>query len=115
MKVDCPYDQWALTMAGLGANRKLEEYEQAHGEGSVNASIEAFTNGLPKSGTPEYKQAVATMHGIGVIDLINSPNYEKLVEEYDLHLFDQLKKSFTSTFSLTDAETWAILYAGFKS
>lgn len=112
MFLQCPYDEWSITIAKLSVSRKLEAYEKANGENSAENVIVSYTANLPQAGTVEYKEAVASSHGISLLDLANSPNRENLIADYDKSLIKGMLEHLKSTFSLTDVEAWCILVQG---
>ena len=104
MAVVCPYDEITLKLALLGLEKKIEDSDLAE---RVHSRISDFL----VSDKAELNKQIAKHNGIDVIDLINSPNYGTLKEEYSTTLMmksiDILKEE---TFS--DKEAWAILAIG---
>jgi hypothetical protein len=108
-KMKVPYDVLTLKLALLEVAKKIEEYCKVHGEKAAEELVTGFADGVPSDIT---NPDTAAHHGITVEQLINSPNYSVLKEEYREHLFQGLKKKVSEAFGLTDKETWAMVLAG---
>ena len=110
MAVECPHDKLALQIAMLSASRKIEEYEKKNGEGSMIKKIEEAKLEAPQS-VADLNKSTAEFHGITVEQLINSPNYNKLKEEFGESAIERLLKFLNAEFELSNPEGWAILMA----
>lgn len=104
----CPYNAIELTTALWSASRKLEEYEKTNGEGSVLKKIDELGMTTPATGA-ELNKRTADYQGISVDTLVNSPNYEKLQQEYGWHMVQQVRKAVMDNFGLDDKEAWAVV------
>ncbi len=100
-EIKCPYDSITLKLALLGLDKKLEDDELAK---KINIRMSEFL----VTDKSEINKKIAEYNGISVIDLINSPNYSLLREEFSktliLKAIDVLKEE-----SFSDKEAWALL------
>ena len=63
-------------------------------------------------GTPaQINEGVATLHGITVTDLINSPNYSVLKQEFLAGKMKDVRDNLKQTMGLDDSEAWAVIMA----
>jgi len=103
-EIVCPYDQLTLKLALLGLETKMEDTSLAE---KINDRLSDFL----VDDKAELNKRIAKHNGIEVTDLINSPNYKTLMEEYSQKLMmqaiDILKEE-----SFTDKEAWALLAIG---
>lgn len=105
--MNVPYDKLSLQVAMLSAGNKLVAYEAANGEGSLEAKITALGLQSPPSGA-ELNAQTAAHHGITVPELIGSPNYARLKEEYGEHMTLKVIDAMKDAFGLEDKEAWAV-------
>ena len=104
LEMDCPHSELELHVAALGLIEKLKNKETQ--QAILNAGDEHKTVG---SGPEKNrKEQAAKFHGITVKDLIDSPNYEKLIKEFVTHTCRKLMSSFKSH-GFTDKEAWCLL------
>ncbi len=100
----CPYDEITLKLALLGLEKKMEDMSLAE---KINSRLAEFL----VSDKAELNRQIAKHNGIEVPDLISSPNYNTLMEEYSQTLMMKaigiLKEE-----SFTDKEAWALLAIG---
>lgn len=100
----CPYDKITLQIALLGLEKKMADDTLAK---RVNSRLSDFLI----EDKAELNKQIAVHNGIEVIDLINSPNYETLREEFSQTLIRRaiviLKEE-----SFTDKEAWALVAIG---
>lgn len=100
----CPYDEITLKIALIGLERKIADESLAK---KVNSRLSEF---LVEDKSVLNKR-IAKHNGIEVSDLINSPNYVTLKEEYSqtlvLKAIAVLKEE-----TFTDKEAWALVALG---
>lgn len=107
MKLELPYNKTELIIAfhsateKMSSNLSLDEIENHLKE--ISSEFEANTNNI--------NQAVADTHNITVEDLINSPNYLTLKQEYARGLFIGVVRKVKEKFNLTEIEAWSITVA----
>ena len=104
MSIDCPHSELELHVAALGLIEKLKDKETQ--QAILNAGDEHKTVGTDTA--KNRKEQAAEYHGITVKDLIDSPNYEKLIKEFVTHTCRKLMSSFKSH-GFTDKEAWCLL------
>lgn len=99
--MNCPYDEITLKVALLGLNKKMED------EALGNRIKERLSEFLITD-KADLNKKLAEYNGVGVLDIINSPNYTTLREEFSktliLRAIDVLKEE-----SFTDKEAWALI------
>lgn len=61
------------------------------------------------SNDKDQNKRVAEYHGISVEQLINSPNYKVLCEEYGESIIYEFVKKLKEKFETTDKEAWALV------
>lgn len=107
MKINCPYDDLEINIAALGLNNKLEVIDAMLNDPEFTVKFSA-----PAS-KADLNKDIANFQGISISELINSPNYNTLVEEYknsEVHrLLEYLKSK-----GFSDKEAWAFLVLGLK-
>ena len=100
--IKCPYDETTLKLALLGLDKKMEDEEL-----TKKISIR-LSESLPAYDKIELNKKIAQYNGISVLDLINSPNYDTLKQEYYQNIINKaiviLKEE-----SFTDKEAWALI------
>lgn len=101
MNVSVPYDELTLKIALMGASKKLEV------DGLQERILEKISSISSKT-MSEFNQAVAEYHGISVLDLINSPNYESLKGEFGNHNISRLVSIYKEE-GFDDKESWALV------
>lgn len=57
----------------------------------------------------ELNKKIADFHGISVEQLINSPNYKVLNEEYGGHYVREMVASLKQEMGATDVQAWAVI------
>jgi len=100
----CPYDQITLKLALLGLEKKMADDTLAE---KVNSRLSEFLI----ADKAEMNKKIAQHNGIEVIDLINSPNYETLKEEFSQTLVVRAIAILKEE-SFTDKEAWALVAIG---
>lgn len=100
-EMNCPYDEITLKIALLGLDKKMEDEALAL---RIKERMAEFLI----TDKAELNKKIAEHNGVGVLDVINSPNYITLKEEFSrtllLKSIDVLKEE---TFS--DKEAWALI------
>ena len=95
--IHIPYSKFELTFA-LGTAGDILEPKQKELTEKVNAI----------AAEPENKmKAVAEFIGISLNDLINSPNMDKLIQQFDDYKRDQVM-IILKELGLSDKEAWAV-------
>lgn len=103
-----PYSKLDLQIALLTAITKLEKYEE-----EKNNIENILNNEFPGLNTPaQVNKATAEHFGISLTDLINSPNYEKLTDEYKTYVSHKIIDILKDKVKLTDKEARAIILFG---
>lgn len=95
--LDCPYSDLELKIAAIGLANKFEDPEFVKKAEEVNNQAEQPT-----------KENIAKFHGISVKDLIDSPNYKVLVEEYGDHKGKEIIRELEGI-GLSNKEAWVVL------
>ena len=100
-EMNCPYDEITLKVALIGLNSKMEDE-------SLAIRVKERMSEFLITDKSELNKKIAEHNGVGVLDIINSPNYITLKEEFSktllLKTIEVLKEE---TFS--DTEAWAII------
>lgn len=99
--INIPYTKLDLMLAAITASAKVEE----HGD-AMSAKFEELEKEIRGENKAELNKLVAEHNGITVIDLINSTQMEKLINEYKESKF-QLSIDIFKSFGFTDKEAWA--------
>jgi len=103
-EITCPYDKITLQIALLGLETKMADDTLAE---KINSRLSDFLI----DDKAVLNKKIAEHNGIEVIDLINSPNYETLTQEFSKTLIhkaiDILKEE-----TFTDKEAWALVAIG---
>lgn len=98
-----PYDELTLRIAGLSLGKKFEEIPDFQ---------ERLSKIVDESNLKVDKPvAVAEYHHITPLELANSPNREKLIEEFEYSLVKKLIDALQGI-GLTDKEAWAFFAMG---
>lgn len=111
--IQCPYNALELKTSLFAVSNKIEAYDKQHGEGASGNKLEELFAALtkddedPKTG----KEQIAAFHGITVEQLINSPNYQTLQNEYGTAKLDKIRATLGAEFGLDDRQTWAFVLA----
>ena len=108
-EIQCPYDQMTLKITLLSAGMKIKKFLETHSEDEFVAMLTAIAPGIEDMGG--YNRGAAAFHGITVDTLVNSPNYEKMKDEFQNALVGKAIDVLTKKVSLTDKEAWAVLTA----
>lgn len=112
--IKCPYSELDMTIALNNIDNECSEERMEE----IGNDILGFTVSLglgPNATTGDMNKAVAKENGIEVIDLINSPNMEFMVDEFRSDLTNKIIKRLKETHGFTDKQSWAILYFGQKA
>jgi len=100
--IKVPYTQWEMQIALLGIEKKFEENKEAL------EKVTAELGGKYGEGSKKT-EAIASHYGITVLDLINSPNYSKLVESFDEMVMKEIIGALRSEVGLDDKEAWGVM------
>ena len=100
LKIECPYSSLALRLA---LHRLDDEKMKRILTGLDDALEEKF-----KTNESTLLDRVATYHGISKKDLIDSPNYQLLTEQYSHTLFTATKQYIAEQDDVSDEEAWVI-------
>jgi hypothetical protein len=101
MTIKIPYTKTELVLAAITASSKIEEKQEELVKRLNEISI--VNNG-------NVNEAVAKHNGITVLDLINSPNMQLLIEQWYSHNMEQAVK-ILKDYGLTEVEAWSCLLA----
>ena len=95
-----PYSALELKVALLGIDSKIinDEKDEKFAE-----KISSF---VPKNKN-DLNKKIAEYNGVGVMDLINSPNYTILCNEYKEAVVKDLVRKVKDEFNLTSKQAWA--------
>lgn len=99
--INVPYNALDMRIALLGVDSKFEENE--------TALLELGDKLNEKYGSNKKTTIMAEYYNISVLDLINSPNYKTLVEDYDEMITKELVQELCTKVGLTDKEAWAVV------
>jgi aminopeptidase N len=105
----CPYDSLTLTLESIKLAPKLNKMVEDIGEEVLSKRMEAFAE-KHNSINLEDKNKVAEFHSITVSELINSPNYKVLKEEYKEKCTQDVFNELKEQFQFNDKEVWALLF-----
>lgn len=105
-----PYNSLQLMIASVSAEEKLEKYIKEHGEDVYKVKMQEFgkTIELPKS-KAEINKMIAEHNGISVETLINSVNYQKLNDDFSLHLMQGVCNFLKQEFGFNETESYALI------
>lgn len=108
-----PYDKFQLKMALVGLEKKFpgtETEEEMHEKLKMIADDlgDFATKQIPDEKS-EINKKIAEFHGIQVVDLLNSPNYQILCDEYITDIVKQMVSRLKIDLVLNDVEAWAFL------
>lgn len=98
---EIPYSKWDLIIAGTSLGDKLEASK-------LEELGKEFEGRMP----PEMKdrnKKIAESHGISVKQLIDSPNYQILCDEYNKKVVQDLVSAIQKKLNITNIQAWAIL------
>jgi hypothetical protein len=103
--INIPYSQLELDIALLGVSNTLEDAV------ATEAMEEIVTFFEQKTGKTqaERNSKIAEFHGISVLDLINSPNLNILVEMFQESRTLEMKTVIMEKLGVSDKESWAII------
>ena len=97
LEIDCPYDDLTLRLAVISLGDKFTEDIQKN----LLSKLEV--------NKPITKNVVAEFHGITLEQLINSPNYEILLNEHRESIVKNFLKVVKNEGCFSDQEAWALL------
>jgi hypothetical protein len=106
--MDVPYTKWELMLAVHSAGEKLIDKEKELED--IREKINAKFAMEPKN----KMKAIAEYVGISIEALINSPNMDKLIVKYDLHILASFRECLKTELDLTDKECWAMVVGMFN-
>ena len=103
-EIDCPYSREELKLALLGMDMtKLESGEIADNINKAFIECEFLTS------KGSSKESISKYHGITIKDLINSPNYSTLVDEYVGSQIRQVISIFKEQGGFSNKEAWGLI------
>lgn len=102
MELNVPYDELSLKIALMGVSNKLEK-DISLQERILNKISEVS----PKT-EESLNEKIAKHNGISVKDLIDSPNYLILKEEFAREKFHEVRGIYLSE-GFDDKESWAMM------
>lgn len=105
MKIQCPYSEIELQVASLSAYPKLNTYIENIGD----EAADLFAKEICPPELGKVNQSAADFHGISIEILVNSPNYQILIEQYISSMWSKAISTLKSRCNLSDKESWAIL------
>ena len=73
------------------------------------AEIEEEVSRLCPADKKELNEKIAAFNGIKAIELINSPNYGILCDEYHEFVFKKLVKRSVAELGLSEKQVWALI------
>ncbi|MEK7097842.1 MAG: hypothetical protein AAB906_03280, partial [Patescibacteria group bacterium] len=100
--VEIPYNNWELRLALIGLTADLEDEEKTK---ELRAEFESR---LPKE-KKDLNKKIADSNGITAEQLINSPNYQVLHQEYINGVIHDLVNTIKKQFNATDIQAWALI------
>jgi hypothetical protein len=95
-------------LAIYSISEKLSEKEKELED--IKKKIEAKFAMDPK----DKMKAIAEYVGISLEALISSPNMDKLIVKYDLHILASFRECLKTELDLTDKESWAMVVGMFN-
>lgn len=104
MNISIPYDEITLKTAAISASSKLEK------EGIQEIILDKISQISPQS-MSEFNIKSAEFHGITLSELVNSPNYEILKNEYATHNLSLIRNIYKES-GFNDKESWALICLG---
>lgn len=103
--INIPYSQLELDIALLGVSNRIED---AVATEVMQEIVACFEQKAGKT-QAETNSKIAEFHGITVIDLINSPNLNTLVEMFKESRTIEMKTVLMEKLGVSDKEAWAII------
>ncbi len=100
--MEIPYNNWELRLALIGLTADLEDEEKTK---ELRAEFESR---LPKE-KKDLNKKIADSNGITAEQLINSPNYQVLHQEYINGVIHDLVNTIKKQFNATDIQAWALI------
>lgn len=104
--MESPYNKIELLAATISANKKLVAYSEKHGEPALEKAMNNLVEG---HATDDLTGKIADHYKISRLDLVNSPNYKSLVDEFNVMTVKAIISDLKETFDFNDKESWAIL------
>lgn len=106
VNLKCPYSEIEILTSTLSMTSKVEAFLTEKSEDYFQEEIGRIVSDLKNKDTTEN---MAKHYGVSALDLINSPNYTKLAEEYREALGTNLIAKLESSFGFSKKEGWAFL------
>lgn len=100
----CPYNAFELNLALIKANSVFEKIDK---KGKLSELEKRLDELKPPEGA-QLKPAVAAFHGITVKELIDSPNYKTLSQEYFENRIAKVLETLKE-YGIDDKTGWALL------
>lgn len=108
--IECPYDDLELKLALLSLHKKIDSYA-AKKDGERGQAMEKLAEKMGKIKIDASdKQAVASHHNIELEQLLNSKNYQTLVDEYAQFQTGRILGLVKKELGASDREAWAMLF-----
>jgi len=104
-----PYSEFEMQIAMMKLNDKLAEFDKATLE-QKKQEMQAFTDSLMPKKRAEQNKLTAEYHGISVKQLMASPVYGALCNEYKEDCIRQFVEMIKEKLETTDLEAWAAIY-----
>jgi len=99
-----PYDEFTLKLALMQISDKLDDPD-------LQKKLGQELDKLAPGNKSDINKKVAEENGISVKDLIDSPNYEKLKNEYVASMLHKAVDVFIKE-GFTEKQAWAVLSIG---
>lgn len=111
--MNCPYDEITLRIALLSANGKLVKISEEKGDVELMRLMDTAVKemGEGPSDKETLNKEVAAHNGVSVSDLIGSPNYQELVQEFCYSRVVKVIDNVKDLFGFTSQEAWAVILA----
>jgi hypothetical protein len=103
--MNCPYDKRTLRLTALEVDSKLTDEKIK----KLEEIVEKQNTFNDISDKQVLNERVSKENGVSVVELINSPNYEKLIDEYTTKLAYELIEQIKSKVGFSDKEAWTLL------
>ncbi len=105
--MEIPYTKFELLIALAELKLSLDDEEKLDKQlMEIENEMSAEFSATDKK---ELNELIAKHHGIGVVELINSPNYRLLCDEYKNDALKKLVKKTVEKMGITEKAAWAII------
>jgi hypothetical protein len=103
--MEIPYDEWELKIALLGLD------EKKFTNGKIKELSKELAGRIP-SEKKDFNKKVAEHNGIGVKELIKSPNYKTLCQGYTMRIIRESVDLIAKKFDISERQAWALVAVG---